>query len=371
MRLVAERAARIVAIAALAWAAWSLGRRVSVQTNLGRALTDWTVASVRVTLDTTPSPVERDWLAAMRRSGVSTEWRWRRRPIALAVSASPIADPAGVTRVAVAAPPGTQVALADRLGPIDTATAISGGLSMTIPGPLRSIHAGGARAAVTDSVIYRPLLVLGTVSWESKFVVRALEERGWTVDTRLYLGPGHAVVEGNATPIDTAHYAAVIALDSGARNASAAIERYVRQGGGVIIAGSAGRVLARAGEWRDAKPLSYFRLIGPDSLIARRGNIVQVGYDDTWRLRMDSARGPAVHRNWWAALVAAVAYAPRVTLNAPAEADPAPVAATVDRLGPPTIARAVNGGVSPWIWFAVIVAALLAEWTSRRLRGAT
>jgi hypothetical protein len=379
MRSAVERAARVVAIAALVWSAWSIGRRVSVTTNLRRALTDWTTASVRLALDSTPSPVERDWLAALRHSGVATTWRWRGTPpAALGVAAAPLADPAGATRVAVAAPGGTAVALSDRLGPIDTSRAVAGGLSVVIPAALKAIQASGARTDVADSLVLRPLLVLGTVSWEAKFVVRALEERGWTVDTRLYLGPGHFVIEGHNMPMDTSNYAAVIATDSGARSASAAIDRYAREGGGVIIAGSAGRVLgaiapARLGAWRDAKPLSYFPLLGadPDSLIATKGNVVQIGYDDTWRLRMDSVHGPMRHRDWWAGVVAAAAYTPRITLATLLNQDPAPVAATIDRLGRPTPAGHETGGTGPepWIWFAVIAAALLVEWTSRRLRG--
>jgi hypothetical protein len=377
MRSVAERTARVVALVALVWSAWWIGRRVVVETNLRRALADWSAASVRVAFDSAPSPVDRDWLAAMRRSGVPVTWFWRRTPpAALAVAGAPLADPAGATRVAVAAPGGTRVTLSDRLGPIDTGSAASGGLTAVVPLALHTVAASGARTTVADSLALRPLLVFGTVGWETKFVVRSLEERGWIVDTRLVLGPGHAVTTGGSVPpLDTAHYAAVLALDSGARSAAASIERYAKQGGGVIIAGSAGRVLgavapARLGEWRDAKPLSYFVLAGQDSVIAKAANVIQVGYDDTWRVRMDSAHGPAAHRDWWARLVATVAYAPEKRAAAPVGDDPAPVAATVERLGPPVL---VGRGVpipGPRFWFALIALALLFEWGSRRLRGA-
>ncbi len=296
MRSVAERVARLVALAALVLSAVSLVRRVVVDTSLRGAETHWTAASVRLAFDSAPAPVDRDWLAAIRRSGVAVTWSWRRRPPApLAIAAAPLADPAGATRVTVAAPSGTRVTLSDRLGPIDTANAQSGGLTAVVPVALRTIAASGARTTVADSLALRPLLVLGTVGWETKFVVRSLEERGWIVDTRLVIGPGHTVSQRVLPPVDTAHYAAVLALDSGARSASASLERYAKQGGGVIVAGSAGRVLgaiapAHLDTWRDARPLSYFRLVGADSLVARAGNVIQVGYDDTWRLRMDSAR---------------------------------------------------------------------------------
>jgi hypothetical protein len=377
MRSVAERGARAVAFIALVLAVWTLSRGAPIETDVHRAKRDWTTQSVRLTFDSAPSPVDRDWLAALRRNGVAVTWNWRRQPPpALAVAARPLADPAGATRVAVAAPGGTRVTLSDRLGPIDTASAASGGLTAVVPVALHTIAASGASATVADSLALRPLLVLGTVGWETKFVVRALEERGWIVDARLALSPTRAVAQGKALALDTAHYAVVLALDSGARSASAAIARYAHQGGGVIIAGSAGHVLgaiapAQLGVWRDAKPLSYFRLDGPDSLMVVSGNIAQVGYDDTWRLRMDSAHGPSAHRTWWANLVAAVAYAPELRTGAPVGDDPAPVAATVDRLGSP--AAAGGGGVpfpGPRVWFAVIAAALLFEWGSRRLRGA-
>jgi hypothetical protein len=192
--------------------------------------------------------------------------------------------------------------------------------------------------------------VIGTVSWETKFVIRSLEERGWTVDTRLVLDPHHAVTQGRVSPLDTARYAAVLGLDSGARSSAASIERFAKQGGGVIVAGSAARVLGS---------------------LTPAGNVVHVGDDTTWRLRMDSAHGPAAHRDLWAGLVAAVAYAPRVRLAVPVDDDPAPVASTIARLGPPTPpSQRGPGWPGPWIWFWVIALGLLVDWTSRRLRGA-
>jgi hypothetical protein len=347
MRSVVERAARVVAIVLLAWSAWAIGRETSVETNARRALTDWTTAAVRVTLDSTPSPIERDWLAAMRQNGVHVDWAWRRTPpTARAVVATPLADPAGATRVAIAAPGGTSVTLADRLGPIDTGRAASGGLTVVMPTALNSISASGARGGVTDSLIFRPLLVLGTVSWETKFVVRSLEERGWHVDARLLLAPNRAVTQGSHSTLDTAHYAAVLAIDSGARSAAEQIQRYAEQGGGVIVAGSA---------------LRYVKI--PTAL--------EVRDDTTWRLRMDSTQGPARHRDLWAGLVAQVAYAPRVRVTKGLDEDPAPVAATVERLGPP---MPREGGGRRWpgpeIWFGLLAAALLVDWGSRRLRGA-
>ena len=348
MRSAVERTARIVAIAVLLWSAWEIGRRRTVETSLRGALADWNTQVVRLTLDSTPSPAERGWLRALRLNGVRVTWSWRRTPpTPVAVAAAPLADPAGATHVAVAAPGGTSVALADRLGPIDTGRAASGGLTVIMPTALESIRASGARTAVTDSLILRPLLVLGTVSWETKFVVRSLEERGWKVAVRLVLGPGHTVIQGPATPLDTAHYAAVLAMDSGARSAAASINRFAKEGGGVIVAGSAIRFLSQI------------------------PNAVRFDDDTTWRLRMDSTSGPARHRDLWSSLVARVAYAPRVQVSTPLDDDPAPVAATVAGLGPPTPPeRRGPRWPGPWSWFAVAAAALLVDWGSRRLRGA-
>ncbi len=410
MRSPADRApvewlARAVAIGALAWSivrALAGGGATARTTpaRLGAALISWTTGgddatAAYVAMRDAPSASDRDWLRAVRRGGLPVTWGWQGPPPpATAIVAEPLADPAGMTRVAVAAPRGTSVTLADRLGTIDTAEAAGGGMTFVVPAPVRTIDAaargdarGGlatARASVTDSLLLRPLLVLGSVGWETKFVVRALEERGWKVDERLALAPGHDQgSQGAPLVIDTAHYAAVLALDSGARGAAASVARYARSGGGVVIAGSAARVLgdiapARLGAWHNVRPISYFALVsshpslarrGPDPVVVSAGRIVQVGYDDTWRLRLDSATGVSSHRDWWAGLVASVAYAPATTRPAP-PADPAPLAATIARLGPAGGSMVAGRTVPPWIWFGIACGALLAEWASRRLRGA-
>jgi hypothetical protein len=84
--------------------------------------------------------------------------------------------------------------------------------------------------------------------------------------------------------------------------------------------------------------------------------------------------GIVVHRAWWAGLVGAVAYTPAVPRASPDRADPAPLVATYERLGPPTTSGAIGqrlrtGPLLPAWAFALIVLALLAEWASRRLRG--
>jgi hypothetical protein len=114
------------------------------------------------------------------------------------------------------------------------------------------------------------------------------------------------------------------------------------------------------------------------------GRVVQAGYADSWRWRMEGAdEAPAAHRGWWSALVAAAAYAPAA--SAPSDgvaalADPAPYAALVATLGPPDRAAtdARGAAVAPsgaarlfgWPLFLPLVGLLLVEWAARRARGA-
>src|SRR5262249_43994883 len=117
------------------------------------------------------------------------------------------------------------------------------------------------------------------------------------------------------------------------------------------------------------------RRSGGVSIAARRigaGRVMQVGYDDTWRWRMAGGLGskPA-HRAWWSRLVTAVAYAPAASVRDD-ETTAAPLASMVSRIGPPRpLPPGANGRatIDPRIYLVVIVLLLLAEWTSRRLRG--
>ncbi|MFL5579403.1 MAG: hypothetical protein ACJ8AO_03445, partial [Gemmatimonadaceae bacterium] len=108
-----------------------------------------------------------------------------------------------------------------------------------------------------------------------------------------------------------------------------------------------------------------------------RGRVVQSGYLDDWRWRLGGVEPDpaAAHRAWWAGLVSAAAYAPRVPL-APSFTDPTPFASLVERLGPPStgdLPRAGQPAEPRWLrplLFALLLLSLLGEWTSRRLRGA-
>src|SRR5574341_1338727 len=211
-----ERAARVTALAILTWLlVRSLGREPGEPATTGvdslaRPLVRWSTAApptrVHLWVDgrSSPSPTQRDWLAALAGTGARVTWE-ARGAIPVAVVADPVADPAGGTLVRAAAPAGATVILADAAGDLDSAKAASGGggvqfLARSAPDVVTvrtgGASGGGARAAVTDSLALARLLLLGRVGWESKFVAAGLEERGGRVGVRLALSPKGDVVQG-------------------------------------------------------------------------------------------------------------------------------------------------------------------------------
>ena len=425
-RAALEWVLRVAALACLAWMLWralhpaARDRAVVVdQTDLASALIGWSTvtapSAVHARLDAVPTALERDWLAALRHAGTVVTWEHAGETpfVATAVVAEPAPDPGGGVRVAVAAPIGARVVLRDGLGPLDSTVSSHAGVLFLSPTSARvlSVRVGPtvARAAVTDSLILRPALVLSGAGWESKFIVRSLEEEGWVVDVDLAVAPGHDVMGGPPTTIDTAHYALVVAVDSVAARRATALAAFVRSGGGLILAGAAARALpalaagspgARiAGlplprDVPDSAPRSALGLVpvthlAPDAIALERrgeavaiaarrvanGRVLQVGYDDTWRWRLTGGDSAMVsQRAWWASLAGAVAYAPALPRGSSERVDPAPLAAMYERLGAPTASAEIGGsrraGPLLPVWaFALIVGVLLAEWASRRLRG--
>ena len=427
-RVPLEWAARSAAIAALLGLLWTLtrptrpaGPELFEGGGLEAALVRWTrarpVDSLHLELGSAPDAAIRDWLVALRASGVGLSWRAPDVP-SIAIASERIADPRVAVRIAIAGPSGAKLSVHDAVGPLDSVT--TGSLGGTVVAPI----AGTARvelgehvatAPAADSVILRRLLVLGLASWESRFVIAALEEHGWTIDARLEVAPGAVVRQGPAGPIDTGRYAAVIVLDSSAAPDAERLSRYVRSGGGLVLAGSAsgapalGRLApARTGERfqptsspasTNTMPsaLGYYPLQPGSSVaitleeqrrvatvVAHRleaGRVVQIGYDETWRWRMTGGEdGPAAHRAWWAGIVSAAAFAPTVSPEGDAIrrtlSNDAPLASLFASLGPPRSAPAAEGGLPAQLGrmrgllFALAVLAFLAEWTSRRLRGA-
>ena len=432
VRRIIEGVLRALALAVLAWMLWRSSRPAGAEgptraaargDSLPAALVRWSVRdaaeSLHVGFDTVPSPRTRDWLVALRRAGRQVGWDGASLP-ATAVAVERVAAPRGGVRVLAAAPSGAAVAVGDAAGVLDTLRAAAGGsgagvaFATTLPleMPAATVAGTAARAPRADSLRVGRVLVLGAAGWESKFVLAALEEDGWAVDARLRVSPTVEVSQGTRAELDTARYAAAVVLDSGAAAAyGAALVRFARRGGGVVIAGDAARAPAlrdiAAAAAGDAVPgvagalssdsarrglgLVPLARLAPDAVALERrggtvaaaarrvgpGRVVQLGYTDSWRWRMLGAEdAPARHRSWWSRVVASVAYAPPVRLSvfAADSISPAPYAALVAALGPPTAAPPATppapGAPLPRWAFALVLGALLAEWTSRRLRGA-
>jgi hypothetical protein len=417
----AERVLRVTVFAVLLWALWQSvqdDRKSPVQTadstSLRRALVRWstTVAPERVhaRLETLPTSTELDWLAAISRAGTSVTWGTNTL-VPTSVVTEPMADPKGgvYARVAVSKP--GIVVISDLVGPLDSATSPSVGIQFVVPSfPLSvtaSVRGQAAYSPVRDSLLLRRLLVLGAATWESKFVVAALEEQGWKVDAEFRLSPKTDVTQGSIGSIDTADYAAVIVMDPSAARYANRIIPYVRRGGGLLLtdrtaitpafamvaAGRSGplrvenelrsadtaplRTLALApivNLKEDAVALQYRDKL--PTVVARRvglGRVVQIGYRDVWRWRMGGGDGAlAAHREWWATLVAGVAYR-SAKGRAVASANESPYASIVERIGPPSPMLAADGGNErlPFatLAFTVFAIASIVEWASRRLRG--
>jgi hypothetical protein len=196
--------------------------------------------------------------------------------------------------------------------------------------------------------------------------------------------------------VDTSEYSAVVALDSTAAREAARILRFVKSGGGLFLTAAAaespgfgsvapGRPGAASGDDDNAaRPLLDLK---PDAVVLERrsglvitaarrealGRVVETGALDFWRWRMGGdERGADGHRAWLARLVAGVAHTARRPLEVVAS-DPAPLATLVDHLGPPLAAGSPFPvpDIDPQLplVFAVLSAALLFEWLSRRLRS--
>jgi hypothetical protein len=417
-----ERGGHLLALAIIAWLLIQSIRKsapgaadITDVRSLPTKLVHWstvaTPAQVHVRIDSSLSPAQRDWLAALHGSGTRVSWEGD-GVLPVAAVAEAIADPSGGTRIWAAAPVGTTLVLEDVYGTLDSVRAGPAGaqfLARAAPAEVR-VRAGAlvARSVVSDSLTFGRLLLMGRVRWESKFVAAALEEQGWKVDARLALSPKGDLLQGQTAPIDTGRYAAVVVLDSSGLGTVTGIASYVRAGGGLVVSASAGGAPAlaslSAGARRvelpaiepfdpaateprralaltsitphvDAVPLEW-----RDSAVAvaarrvERGRVAMTGYHDTWRWRMGGDDDAvAEHRAWWADLVAAVAHVGRLPRESHAVADEVPLVRIVERLGPSSPApadTAQRGSIQPAWLFGILATALVLQWTSRRLRGA-
>jgi hypothetical protein len=419
----AERALRLALVAVLAIALWRSIRAarpgaVSVSaraSTLGEALHRATatsrVGALDVVVDEALSPAEREWLSALRRAGVRVTWRGD--VPAMAMSVERAREPVARARLHIVNDSTGMLVLRDSVGVIDSIRAAKGAIveSPDIVGQVRVQQARfSASSPVPDRTDRRAVLVLGRAGWESRFVLAALGEAGWQVRGRLPVAPGVSVVDASVLPLDTAHYDVVIALDSTADDLAPSLARFVAQGGGTIIAGSAldvaalrGIVPARAGARRPGRillegdtltradlPMRPLVALRGDAVSlerqpaglavavrrAGRGRVAAVGYDESWRWRMQGgAAGEAAHRYWWSRMTGLVA--PERTPSA-ATADmsgAAPRAAVFAALGEPSGAPPPSGSSSsnrlPLLLLVLALVALLAETASRRFRGAS
>jgi hypothetical protein len=369
-----------------------------------------------------PSAVVRDSLAALARSGERVTWSGA--VTAVAAMAAGTREPRPTVRLAVVAD--SFAVVADTLGALDSlgtgggTVAIAAGAEDDEANAIDAFTARerGTRARAVAPAAPEPgrILVLGRAGWEAKFVVAALEEQGWRVDARLRLSDTMQVAQGSAAAPTSGTHAVVVVLDAALGGAAPAIARFVRAGGGLVLAGEgvASNALAAVAPARvdrrlapesrtfvDVDPLHALPLLalgaprrdavvlelrdGARAMAARReglGRVVQSGYADTWRWRMEGEPGSvAEHRDWWSRLVALALPTPLASASpAPAtEGAPravadegAPLAALVHALGPasdaPSVARSEAPRLPAWLGVAILLL-LLAEWALRRTRG--
>jgi hypothetical protein len=383
---------------------------------LGEALRRTTstsrVGAVDVDVDGTLPTVQRAWLVALRNAGVRVSWHGDVPAMALSVERA--REPAGRVRVRAVADSDALLVFRDSVGVIDSIRAARGA-ALEASDIVGGVTAQQARFRATSSVPERTdrrdVLVLGRAGWESRFVLAALGEAGWRVRGRLPVAPGVAVVDASVLPLDTARYDAVIALDSTAADLAAGVARFVAQGGGAIVAGSAldvgalrGIAPARAGARRPGRillegdtltradlPMRPLVAIRDDAVMlerqpagivaavrrAGRGRVAAVGYDESWRWRMEGgATGEAAHRDWWSRMTGLVAPERAPSRNvATGRNDALPRAALIDDLGQPTRASPPGGSSTsdrlPLVLLLIALVALLAETASRRFRGAS
>lgn len=388
-RRVGEWALRVVSLALLCvivMRSWAPSSRSTLTENAAQnrvagSLPRWSVtepARLHLALDSVLPGAQRDWLAAIARAGTNVTWN-SSRIVPLAVTLTRLADPSDTYELAASAPHDSLVVVRDAIGAVDSVRVSSGGIRVELPGVSErvgvSVNGSSAWASVPDSVLLKRLLIEGAASWETKFTIAALTERGWKVDALTHVAPGVDVRDGSPVLPDTSRYAVAIAIDTTAALVSRGANSFVRSGGGLITLHDASSIGPAAAtsvvlEHRAAGDVRASRV--------GSGRVIRVGYKDLWRERMsddESVPDPvAAHREWLARAVASVAYAPRVAAAVDLSSDPAPLADMVTRLGARSgssdTSAPTRSQVPSSVLFGILLVTLLLELLSRRLRGA-
>jgi hypothetical protein len=394
MRLRVERTLRALAWLALAGALWLAWRSPVVPALRGvdappalETLARWAQVppadSIVVAFRGAPSDTVRHQVAALVGAGVAVRWRDEGVPAQAGEVELDLGTGRGALRLA-----GSAVEAHDAAGPLGL---VDGGL--VIPGLVLPVRAGVVPSA--ELVPARRALVVGTPSWESRWVVRGLESAGWSVEASLMLAP--RLVAGRSA-IDTATFAVAIVLDRVDAAVARALLAFVRSGGGLVLGPGALSVpvlaqVAPGGVDSLERPTASLALptdradlafrpvvrlradavsLDTGRVAARRegqGRVVLIGDVETWRWALASDPGRTAHSAFWVRVVEAARYRP---LGHRMTGDPAPRASLVAAFGPP--AEASAPAVPRWPWEAILVGmafvGLLAEWASRRMRGA-
>ncbi len=376
--------------------------------------------TIDVTLDGIPDARTRAILRALRGSGHTLRLAAPKALAAVAVSAEQEWRASGGTRLQVVSSDPARQVVADAAGLIDSIGIDSTGVA-TRAGPLQgALQVGRAAASPLASTapIEARVLVLGAATWESRFLIAALEESGWPVDAAMVLSPKVTIMQGPARLPSRARHAIVVLLPGAPASAVALLPAFVRSGGGLVIVGGAARAAGlasvragapgstlsgEAGAEASDQPRHGLDLVpitvladgsvplesrdGRVALAARRlgaGRVIQVGYDNSWLWRMGgNDESPVAHRRWWTALLSGI-----VSQRAPVSAvvttpehdtlDAAPLAALARDLGLPEI-RAASTVRSPspsavsaldprWLLTLALIT-LVSSWALRRWRG--
>ena len=379
--------------------------------------------TIAVSLDGVPDVQTRAAIRTLRASGHSVLLTTDRTLPGIAVAAEEEWRASGGARVQMVAPDSQLLAVRDGAGLIDSMRVpLAGDRRRTGPiTGLITLATARAQARVAPLRAANPatarVFVAGDATWESRFLVAALEEAGWPVDVAITLSPRVVVAQGEARRPTRTRHAIVIALPGASPAVLSSLPAFARSGGGVVLVGEVARSAslaslragtpgaARSGEvgaeasdhprdGLDVVPLASLARDavalemrdGMTTVAARRvgaGRVLQVGYDNSWLWRMaGNDDAPVAHRRWWTALLsglvplsAPVAHAPAMTDSLGADA--APVAAMARDVGLPAVqsARLASDSASfvasldLRLLLILSLISLVASWAARRWRG--